>query len=95
LRFNPTIRYFPNLPVHSIASALLAAILLATPAFGQEPPLKLSDVGNWVVVVFGLLLWVCCLFGLFALGMRAIFNGHHTRTKQKHRKLPKPHITAG
>lgn len=37
-------------------------------------PPWLSDVGNWVVVLFGLLLWVSCLITLLCVGMRGIFG---------------------
>ena len=67
-------------------SATLAPVLAATCAFGREPPTA-ADLGNWVVVLFGLLLWASCLFALCALGIRAIFGGRSVRAKH-HRNRP-------
>jgi hypothetical protein len=44
---------------------------------------RLSDVGAWVVVLFGMLLWVICLFSLFRLGMRVMSAGRDRRTKHE------------
>ena len=67
-------------------SAVLALPLTAASAFGWELP-PASDLGNWVVVLFGLLLWACRLFALCALGIRAILAGRSVRTKH-HRNRP-------
>lgn len=47
--------------------AFIAAIRLFT-----LPWSRLSNVADLIVVVFGLLLWVCFVFSLLCLGMRAM-----------------------
>jgi hypothetical protein len=74
--------HFRNTRGPLIAAAELAPVLLATPAFGQEPA-KVSDVGNWIVVLFGLVLWASLLFTLCALGIRAMFSGRYVRHKHE------------
>jgi len=44
---------------------------------------QLSDAGDWVVVVFGMLLWACCLFSLFGLGVRVISTVRHKGRKRR------------
>ena len=44
---------------------------------------RLSDGGDWVVVLFGLLLWFACIFSLFCLGVRAMFTRRYKQTKHK------------
>ena len=51
---------------------------------------RLSDVGDWVVVLFGLLLWVSCVFSLFCLGVRAMSTRRYKQTK--HKRLPRGQI---
>lgn len=80
------IRQVGNNRNYTTVSAMLAPALTATSAFGREPP-TVSDLGNWIVVLFGLLLWASCLFALCALGIRAIFGGRSARTKH-HRSRP-------
>jgi hypothetical protein len=91
LRSNPPTRLCQvgNNRNYLTVSTMLAPALTATSAFGREPP-TVSDLGNWVVVLFGLLLWASCLFALCALGIRAIFGGRSVRTKH-HRNRP-PHL---
>ena len=88
MRSNSTIRIqrLWNIRTHLIAFAALAAILIATPVFGREP-LTVSDAGNWVVVLFGFLLWVSLLFALCVLGIRAMLGGRYVRPKH-HRNRP-------
>ena len=52
---------------------------------------RLSDVGDWVVVLFGLLLWVTCVFSLFCLGVRAMSTRRYKQTK--HKRLPRGQLT--
>jgi hypothetical protein len=88
LRFDTAtpIRQVGNNWGYLTVSAVLAPALTATSAFGREPP-TVSDLGNWVVVLFGLLLWASCLFALCALGIRAMFSGRCARPKH-HRNRP-------
>lgn len=65
-----------------IVSALAVLVPLATPALAQESP-TVSDVGNWFVVLFGMLLWVACFISLAALGIRAMTPNRNTRPKHK------------
>jgi len=44
---------------------------------------RLRDAGNWLVVLFGMLLWLACLISLFHLGMRLILGRRDRRVKQK------------
>jgi hypothetical protein len=50
---------------------------------------KLSDAGNWLVILFGMLLWLVCVFSLFRLGMRVILGSRDKRGKQKQPGKPK------
>jgi hypothetical protein len=52
---------------------------------------RLSDVGDWVVVLFGLLLWASCIFGLFCLGVRAMSTRRYKQVK--HKRLPRVQTT--
>jgi hypothetical protein len=53
-------------------------------ATGFYPPWdQLSDAGNWVVILFGMLLWLVSLFSLFGLGMRIILTGRDKHGKHK------------
>jgi hypothetical protein len=51
---------------------------------------RLSDVGDWVVVLFGLLLWVSCVFSLFRLGVRAMSTRRYKQAK--HKRLPRVQV---
>lgn len=65
-------------------------ILGSTIATGSFPPWdRLSNVSDWIVVVFGMLLWVSCLFSLLCLGMRAMSTGRYKRAKHKNGKQAK------
>jgi len=50
---------------------------------------RLSDAGDWVVVLFGFLVCIVCLSCLFALGMRAIFAARHKPPRHKRRRQAK------
>jgi hypothetical protein len=50
---------------------------------------RLSDAGDWVVVLFGFLVCIVCLSSLFALGMRAIFAHQYKSPKHKRRRQAK------
>jgi hypothetical protein len=52
-------------------------------AMGSYARWDVSDVGNGIVFLFGLLLWVICLFNLLVLGIRAMSSSRHERAKQK------------
>jgi hypothetical protein len=52
---------------------------------------RLSDVGDWVVVLFGLLLWASCVFSLFCLGVRAMSTRRYKQAK--HKRLPRVQTT--
>jgi hypothetical protein len=82
LRSDPPIRYSRNSRRYLIGPVALAIVLLATPVFGQESRTA-SEVGNWVVVIFGMLLWVAFVLSVFALGIRVIVAGPYSRTKHK------------
>lgn len=71
-----------NIRKDLIAPVALTIVLMASSVFGQGP-VRVSDVGDWVVVLFGLLLWVSCVVSLFALGMRAMSTGRYKRAKHK------------
>jgi hypothetical protein len=58
--------------------ALLAVVCLT--GFGS---IWLSDIGELIVVVFGLLLWLSVLFSLLGLGMRGMFGSRSKRMKHK------------
>jgi hypothetical protein len=60
-------------------------------ATGSDAPWdRLSDVGDWVVVLFGLFLWVTYVFSLFCLGVRAMSTRRYKQTK--HKRLPRVQI---
>jgi hypothetical protein len=59
-------------------------LMIATRSYA--PWERVSDAGNWVVVVFGILLWASCVFSLVCLGMRAMSSGRYRRVKQKRGK---------
>ncbi len=50
------------------------------------PWARLSDGGDWVVVLFGMLLWVACLFSLIGLGVRAMSTGRYRSRKRRTRR---------
>jgi hypothetical protein len=66
---------------------MIPGSMIATRSF--IPWDRLSDAGNWVVVLFGFLLCAICLFSLFALGMRAIFAPRHKSPRHKRRRQAK------
>jgi hypothetical protein len=82
LKSNPSVQRIRVSRRSRIAAALTISLLLATPAFAQESPTA-SDVGNWLVVLFGMLLWVACFLSLVALGIRAMTPDRNTRSKNK------------
>jgi type IV secretory pathway TrbD component len=90
LRANPAIQRSPNIRRDLIAPVAFTFVLLATPALSQGP-VKASDVGDWIVALFGLLLWTSCLLSLFALGMRAMSSSRYKRAKHKRRRQAKQH----
>jgi hypothetical protein len=47
---------------------------------------RLADAGEWAVVLFGVLLWACCLFRLSWLGIRSLSGGHNKRADGKRGK---------
>jgi hypothetical protein len=50
---------------------------------------RLSDAGDWVVVLFGFLVFIVCLCSLFALGMRVIFAARRKSPRNKRRRQTK------
>lgn len=47
---------------------------------------RLSDVGNWLVFGFGMILCITCIFSVFCLGIRAMFPHRYKWEKHKRRK---------
>jgi hypothetical protein len=47
------------------------------------PWARLSDGGEWVVLLFGMLLWAACLFSLIGLGVRAMSTGRYRSRKRR------------
>jgi type IV secretory pathway TrbD component len=44
---------------------------------------RLSEIGDWVIVLFGMALWAVCLLSLFQLGVRAISAARHKLRKRR------------
>jgi hypothetical protein len=80
------IQHFWNIRTYLIGCAALATLPNATTVFGRESP-TVSDVGNWVVVLFGFFLWFSLLFTVCLLGIRAMLDGRYARPK-RHRNRP-------
>jgi hypothetical protein len=47
---------------------------------------RLSDVGDWLVVAFGMIVCITCIFSVSYLGIRAMFPRQYRRAKHKRRK---------
>jgi len=47
---------------------------------------QMSDVGKWLIVGFGMLLWMFLILGLLYIGMHSASVGRSKRTKQKRDK---------
>jgi hypothetical protein len=59
---------------------MIAGSMIATGSYGHW---DVSDVGNGIVFLFGLVLGVICLFNLLVLGTRAMSRGRLGVGKQK------------
>ena len=57
--------------------------IIAKACVGTFGPIRLSDIGDLIVVGFGLLLWVSVLFSVASLGMREMFGNQHTQKKRR------------
>jgi hypothetical protein len=69
---------------------VIAASAIAMRAF--IPWNRLSDTGDWVVVLFGFLVFIVCLSCLFALGMRVILASRRKSPRHKRRRQAKQSI---
>jgi hypothetical protein len=47
---------------------------------------RLSDVGNWAVVAFGMILCIACIFSVSCLGIRVMFPRRYQSARHKRRK---------
>jgi hypothetical protein len=88
LRANPAIPRAPKIHKGLIAPQALTLVLLASPELGPGPA-RISDVSDWVVVLFGLLLWASCLLSLLALGVHAMSIGRSKRARHKRSRQAK------
>ncbi len=75
------------------ASLLLTLILLAGTAFGQGSMNAAGSSAHWdatdtadeVVLLFGSMLAVLCLYNLIALGIHTMSGGRYKRSKRRRR----------
>ncbi len=44
---------------------------------------RLSRLSDWIVVVFGMLIWACCVFSPLWLGMRAMSTERYKGARRK------------
>jgi protein-S-isoprenylcysteine O-methyltransferase Ste14 len=65
------------------APELTPQVFIAALCFGFIPFTHFSDIANFLLVVFGMLLWLLCIFALLYLGMREMSRNQSQRSKRK------------